>query len=74
MEGVKRMGIVDFRQEVGRRVDAAHYGREMTVVTKGNNEEPRALLIPYAWREILERALAAEGITPPSEQATVRDD
>jgi hypothetical protein len=74
MEGVKRMGIVDFRADVGRRVDAAHFGKEMTVVTKGSNEEPRALLIPYEWREILLEGLAARGIVPPIERASVRDD
>lgn len=74
MEGIKRMGIVDFRADVGRRVDAAHFGHEMTVVTKGSNEEPRALLIPHAWKDILLEALAARGVVPPTEQAAVRED
>jgi hypothetical protein len=74
MEDIKRMGIVDFRAEVGKRVDAAHYLKESTIVTKGLHEEPRAALIPFEWYGILVEALAARGIHVPAAQAEVHDD
>jgi antitoxin (DNA-binding transcriptional repressor) of toxin-antitoxin stability system len=55
MEETPRMGIRELRQDLGRRVDAAHFLKEATVITK--NDEPRAALVPYEWYE---RMLAAE--------------
>jgi prevent-host-death family protein len=43
------MGIKELRPDLGRRVDLAFFGNQPTVITK--NEEPRAVLIPYAWYE-----------------------
>lgn len=74
MEGIKRMGIVDFRAKAGERVDAAYFLKELTIVTKGIREDPRALLIPYEWREILEEALTARGIPVPAVRAAVDGD
>lgn len=44
-----RMGIRDFRVHVAKRVEAAHFQDEPTVITK--NDEARAVLVPYAWYE-----------------------
>lgn len=74
MEGGKRMGIVDFRAEVGKRVDAAFYLKEVTFVTKGLHEELRSVLIPPEYYSVLEKALAEQGITLPSATASVKDD
>lgn len=60
------MGIVDFRAEVGKRVDAAHFLKEPTIITKGTHEEPRATLIPHEWWPILVEALEAQGIQVPA--------
>ena len=43
----KTMGVRDLRNDLGHRVDAAHYLGEVTVVT--SNGEPRAAVVPYAW-------------------------
>jgi prevent-host-death family protein len=43
---VKHMGTKDLRDQLGRRVDAAHFLGEPTVVT--SNGEPRAVLVSYA--------------------------
>jgi prevent-host-death family protein len=40
------MGTREFREQVGRRIDAAEYAGEATVVTM--NGRPAAVLIPYA--------------------------
>lgn len=40
------MSIRDVRAALGRRVDAAFYLGDPTVITK--NDEPRAVLVPYA--------------------------
>ena len=66
------MSLAVFRNNLAERIELAHFRQVPTVIAKAG--KPRALLIPYAWREILERALAAEGITPPTEEAAVRDD
>jgi hypothetical protein len=41
------MRVRALRDQLGKRVDAAHYGDEFTIVT--NINEPRAVLVPYAW-------------------------
>lgn len=68
------MGIVDFRAEVGKRVDAAHYLKEPTIITKGAHEEPRAVLIPYDWYEGLEYMLRERGIELPPATTTRAED
>jgi prevent-host-death family protein len=45
----QHMGIRELREQIGRRVDAAHFHGEPTVIEK--NGKPRAVLISYAqWR------------------------
>jgi len=41
-----RMGTREFRDDLGRRVDAAYFLHEPTIITR--NGEPRAVLISYA--------------------------
>jgi prevent-host-death family protein len=41
-----RMGVRELRENLGRRIDAAHYLGGVTVIEK--NGEPRAVLVPYA--------------------------
>jgi prevent-host-death family protein len=41
-----RMGTRELRDNLGHRIDAAHFRGEPTVIT--HNGEPRAVLIPYA--------------------------
>lgn len=40
------MGTSELRASLGRRIDAAHFNGEPTIVT--SNGEPRAVLISYA--------------------------
>jgi PHD/YefM family antitoxin component YafN of YafNO toxin-antitoxin module len=40
------MGTREMREQLGKRVDAAHFLGEPTIVEK--NGEPRAVLVPYA--------------------------
>lgn len=42
-----QMGSRDARAQLGRLVDEAHFNGQQVVLTK--NEEPRAVLVPYAW-------------------------
>ena len=44
-----RMGVRDFRNDIPRRIEAAHFRGEPTIITK--NDEPRAVLVSYAWYE-----------------------
>jgi len=39
----------ELRDQLGRRIDQAHYQGEHTIVRK--NGEPRAVLVPYKWWE-----------------------
>lgn len=41
------MGIRDFRRDVTKRVEAAHFQEQPTIITK--NDEPRAVLVSYVW-------------------------
>ena len=41
------MGLAELREQIGRRVEAAHFRGEVTVIEK--NGEPRAVLVPYDW-------------------------
>ena len=43
---VTRMGIRELREQLGRRVDAAYFRDEPTVITSSG--EPRAVIISYA--------------------------
>jgi prevent-host-death family protein len=42
----QRMGVRELREQLGKRIDAAHFHGEPTVIEK--NGEPRAVLISYA--------------------------
>ncbi|MEV5012477.1 type II toxin-antitoxin system Phd/YefM family antitoxin [Streptomyces sp. NPDC055692] len=44
---MERIGVRELREQLGRRVDAAHYRGEHVVIEK--NGEPRAALVPYEW-------------------------
>jgi prevent-host-death family protein len=67
MENTETMGIKEFRAELPKRVEAAYFHNQPTIVTK--NGEPRAALVPYSW--LAERNLGAarldgeDGLTPP---------
>jgi PHD/YefM family antitoxin component YafN of YafNO toxin-antitoxin module len=41
------MGTREMRDNIGPRIDAAHFKGEPTVIEK--NGEPRAVLVSYAW-------------------------
>jgi PHD/YefM family antitoxin component YafN of YafNO toxin-antitoxin module len=47
----KTMPLVEARDALGQRVDAAHYADEATVITKNGN--PRAVLISFEWFQTL---------------------
>jgi prevent-host-death family protein len=48
----QRMGVRELRDQLGKRIDAAHYLGESTVIDKSG--EPRAVLVSYEWwREIV---------------------
>jgi prevent-host-death family protein len=51
----KQMPLMDVREALGKRVDAAHFADETTVITK--NGEPRAVLVSYEWYRQLTGAL-----------------
>lgn len=59
----KTMPLVEARDALGQRVDAAHYADEATVITKNGN--PRAVLISFEWFQKLSadlrQASAADG-------------
>ncbi|MGC5004802.1 type II toxin-antitoxin system Phd/YefM family antitoxin [Streptomyces sp. DT203] len=44
---MERIGVRELREQLGRRVDGAHFKGEQTVIEK--NGEPRAVLVPYEW-------------------------
>ncbi|MFC8517492.1 type II toxin-antitoxin system Phd/YefM family antitoxin [Streptomyces sp. NPDC057257] len=49
-----RIGLRDLRADLTRRVEAAHFQGEPTVITK--NGEPRAVLVPFEWFETVTAA------------------
>lgn len=58
------IGVEDLRKELGKRVDAAYHGGDITIVTKGNSREPHAVLVPYEWYRAAEgrrQAMVKEG-------------
>jgi prevent-host-death family protein len=71
----EHMGIRDLRDQLGKRVDAAHFLGEATVIEK--NGEPRAVLVPYAeWaarQEGNSRRLAASRWRPGQILKTTED-
>jgi prevent-host-death family protein len=44
---VERMSVRELRDQLGRRIDIAHFTGEPTIVER--HGEPRAVLVPYAW-------------------------
>ncbi|MFE7330794.1 type II toxin-antitoxin system Phd/YefM family antitoxin [Streptomyces sp. NPDC057565] len=44
---MEHIGVRELREQLGRRVDAAHFHQQQVVVEK--NGEPRAVLVPYSW-------------------------
>ena len=57
---VLRAGIRELRDNLGRRVEAAHFRSEPTIIT--SNGEPRAVIIAYAeWLEYRSLSRLAEG-------------
>ncbi|MEV5930937.1 type II toxin-antitoxin system Phd/YefM family antitoxin [Streptomyces cellulosae] len=44
---MEHLGVRELREQLGRRVDAAHFRGEQVVVEKTG--EPRAVLVPYSW-------------------------
>lgn len=42
-----RLGVRELRENLGRRIDEAHFRGAPTVIEK--NGEPRAVLVPYTW-------------------------
>ncbi|MET7639351.1 type II toxin-antitoxin system Phd/YefM family antitoxin [Streptomyces sp. NPDC005438] len=54
MDEATRIGLRDLRPDLGRRVDAAYFQGEPTVITK--NGEPRAVLVPFEWFETVTAA------------------
>lgn len=53
----ERLGTRELRDRLSARIDAAHFRREPTVITR--NGEPRAVLISYEeWLRLKERAEA----------------
>ncbi len=48
------MPLMEVRDTLGQRVDAAHYGDEHTIITK--NGQPRAVLVSYeTWRRLADQ-------------------
>lgn len=51
VDQIQQMGIREFRGDLAKRVEAAHFNNEPTIVTK--NGEPRAALVSWAWFEAM---------------------
>lgn len=43
----ERIATADLRNQIGRRIDNAHFRGEHLIIEK--NGEPRAVLVPYSW-------------------------
>jgi antitoxin (DNA-binding transcriptional repressor) of toxin-antitoxin stability system len=43
----KVLGIGEFRKQLSERVEAANWGKEVTVVMHDKRKEPRAALVPF---------------------------
>jgi len=57
------MGIRELRERLGRRVDAARYMGDHTVIEK--NGEPSAVLVPYDWWRTVYRAAPSPSSSAP---------
>jgi PHD/YefM family antitoxin component YafN of YafNO toxin-antitoxin module len=44
---VERMSVRELRDNLGRRIDTAHFTGEPTIVER--HGEPRAVLVSYTW-------------------------
>ena len=47
MDDTQTVGAREARADLGKLIDAAHYGGQHTILTK--SEQPRAVLVPYQW-------------------------
>ncbi len=47
------MGIGELRIALGKRIEAAYFREEPTIIRNAKKGEPRAALVPYAWLEEL---------------------
>lgn len=47
MDDTPAVGAREARAELGKLIDAAHYGGQHTILTK--SDQPRAVLVPYEW-------------------------
>lgn len=53
------MPLRETRASLGQRVDAAHFGDEVTIITK--NGDPRAVIVSYtSYQQLREGALGAD--------------
>jgi hypothetical protein len=53
MKDVEVMGIIELRRNLGRRIDAAFFFKEPTVIQNEKKNERRAALVPFEWLEEL---------------------
>jgi prevent-host-death family protein len=59
-DGCARLSVRELREQLGHRIDVAHYKGEATVITK--NGQPRAALISHEqYCNLTEQAQRAEG-------------
>jgi hypothetical protein len=64
MEGIHTMGIAELRRDLGRRIDAAYFHKEPTIIRNEKRGEPQAALVPYEWLvELYERRANETGAT-----------
>lgn len=57
--GTETASLREVRDSLGRRVDAAHYRGDITVITK--NGEPRAALVPMSMLDSADAAQDSAG-------------
>lgn len=63
------MDIAELRRKLGQRIEAAHFGKEPTMIRHGKRGELRAALVPAEWVEELLR-LRGEQTEPNPETET----
>lgn len=59
---MEHIGVRELREQLGKRVDGAHFRGEHTVIEKTG--EPRAVLVPYDWWRQQEGRPGPEAETP----------
>ncbi|MGW4422603.1 hypothetical protein [Streptosporangium sp. NPDC004631] len=59
----ERIGTNELRNQLGRRIDNAHFRGHHLVVEKSG--EPRAVLVPYDWWVERQGTREDAGLTPP---------